>query len=616
MDSGVTRVEPVRPDWRSEPLNPDSGVVDKTSGVDSDSRSNPMNFQGGFNESVQNPIINPSFDDFVSDYYTDEKLKELVLEKLELLYNEAIGKLVSMGYDERVALEAILMNGHCHGNSDPLTNILHNTQHFLTTEANGNTKKVFRDLKQLIEVSLISLVCLLRRNNPSSSIRDVMCCLLLSDFHVVHPFSMKISDASIPNDDGDDDDAHPIWSEPTPSMLVLLKDHAAFLAEEYKRLEKAIDDRSDGDSSSDEVENDSEVSLEVLRLKNQETTKSILMKFQDMNLEDQKDETLLSLVNEMKDLEIQVEERKKWAEEKAVQVAKRLCDDRNKLKKLKMLREDNEQMRKHEKSILDIDHPTMKSLIDVEMTLRQKSAQVDRARVVVSCLELENMEMKAETEAAKLSASESMTQRLEAAKREKKHLKKISAWEKQRCKMQEEIALEKQKLLDLEYEMLQVEAANKAAEAKWREKQESKKHALARVKQERHLKKQTESNVKRTHESLRAKIDLDFKCHKDDMQRLEQELSRAKSLTDPDNDLTIGKRLHGSADEDDDDDDDEADAVDHECVMCQENEVSVLFLPCAHEVVCVGCNEELKKDECPSCGEAIEQRIRVFGGSS
>ncbi|KAL4565562.1 hypothetical protein LXL04_029663 [Taraxacum kok-saghyz] len=420
---------------------------------------------------------------------------------------------------------------------------------------------------------------------------------------------MNISDDPSPNADVDDvttqkDDANPICSDLTPSMIVLLKDNAAFLATEYKKLERETN-QSHGDLSS---ENTTKVSLEVLRLKNQERSKSIINKFQDMNLEDQKDESLLSLVNEIKDLEIQVQERKKWAEEKAVQVAKRLCDERNELKKLKMLK-DNEQMRKQEKSTLDIDHPTMKSLSDVEMTSRKVSEKVDEAVMVIARLESENMEMKAEIEALKLSACESITKRLEASRREKKHNKTILASEKQKAKLHQDIASEKQKLMDLEQEILQVEAARKATEAKWRVEHESKKNTIERVKQERRLKKQSELNNKRKQKSLQQKIDLDLKRDKDDMQRLEEELARVKSWVDPDLSgsgfeyETIGKLVH----EDDDNDDDG-----HECVMCEENETCVVFLPCGHEIVCVDCSEKLKKDECPICGIGIEERIR-FG---
>lgn len=51
-----------------------------------------------------------------------------------------------------------------------------------------------------------------------------------------------------------------------------------------------------------------------------------------------------------------------------------------------------------------------------------------------------------------------------------------------------------------------------------------------------------------------------------------------------------------------------------ECVMCLSEEMSVVFLPCAHQVVCAMCNESHEKEgmkECPSCRTAIQQRISV-----
>lgn len=51
-----------------------------------------------------------------------------------------------------------------------------------------------------------------------------------------------------------------------------------------------------------------------------------------------------------------------------------------------------------------------------------------------------------------------------------------------------------------------------------------------------------------------------------------------------------------------------------ECVMCLTEEMSVVFLPCAHQVVCVKCNELHEKQgmkDCPSCRTPIQRRICV-----
>ena len=51
---------------------------------------------------------------------------------------------------------------------------------------------------------------------------------------------------------------------------------------------------------------------------------------------------------------------------------------------------------------------------------------------------------------------------------------------------------------------------------------------------------------------------------------------------------------------------------DWECVMCLTEEISVVFLPCAHQVLCAKCNVLHEKEgmkDCPSCRTPIQRRI-------
>lgn len=166
---------------------------------------------------------------------------------------------------------------------------------------------------------------------------------------------------------------------------------------------------------------------------------------------------------------------------------------------------------------------------------------------------------------------------------------------------------------------------NFAKQAKWREEQKAKENAIAQAEEERRLKEATEANNKRNHETLRSKIELDFQRYKDDLQRLEQELSQLKTATDPDQQLTNPYGSHPHAETiasllyELDDDYDDKETIDRACIICQKDEVSVVFLPCAHQVLCGSCNDEYGKKgkaKCPTCRVPIEQRIRVFGASS
>lgn len=172
-------------------------------------------------------------------------------------------------------------------------------------------------------------------------------------------------------------------------------------------------------------------------------------------------------------------------------------------------------------------------------------------------------------------------------------------------------------------------------QAKWRQEQKAKEEALAQMEEEQRSKEAAEGHNKRKLETLRLKIELDFQRHKDDHQRLEQELSRlqASSDTDPSHlsnnawkpeksqGENIAKlleeldKLEGSYDN-------EAN-YDRECIICMKDEVSVVFLPCAHQVVCGSCSDSFfasnnggSKVTCPCCRGLVQQRVRIFGATS
>lgn len=171
--------------------------------------------------------------------------------------------------------------------------------------------------------------------------------------------------------------------------------------------------------------------------------------------------------------------------------------------------------------------------------------------------------------------------------------------------------------------------------AKWRQEQKTKESVLTQLEEERRLKEASEANNKRKLEALRLKIEIDFQRHKDDLQRLEQEYTRLKDsaqLTDLDsqsNDSwtvssngvnpqgeTIARLLHQL---DLEENPEKGVNSDRECMICMKDEVSVVFLPCAHQVICANCNENYGKKgkvTCLYCRVPIEQRIRVYGASS
>lgn len=372
----------------------------------------------------------------------------------------------------------------------------------------------------------------------------------------------------------------------------------------------------------------------------EECFSSVLEKFRDLNLDDNvdsapeelKDDALIGLLQQVQDLKKQLKERKDWAQKKAMQAAQKVSDELSELKSLRSEREEIQRVKKGKQTRED---STLKKLSEMENALRKASGQVDKANAVVRALENESAEIRAEMEASKLSASESLTACMEASKKEKKCLKKLLAWEKQKMKLQDEITAEKEKIKALNRALAQITQEEKEYEAKWRQEQKAKEQVLAQVEEEQRSKEAIEASNKRKVESLRLKIEIDFQRHKDDLQRLEQELSRLNKASSTDSSLqsnntshtkvksdkskgeTMSKlleelnRLDGSYEK-------EAN-YDRECLICMKDEVSVVFLPCAHQVVCASCSDSFMgsgKATCPCCRAPVQQRIRVFGASS
>ncbi|KAJ0111583.1 hypothetical protein Patl1_03470 [Pistacia atlantica] len=718
----------------------------------------PLSYHLGLHDSTQNSNPNPNstFEDHGWGYCTEEQLEEILLKNLEFLYNEAISKLVALGYDEDVALKAILKNGYCYGGMDVLTNILHNSLAYLNSSpcgggGNGNAgnvnseepEMVFNDLRQLEEYSLAGMVCLLQQVRPHLSKGDAMWCLLMSDLHVGRANSIEIpgfmegggfgsggnsefsvngffsysAEMTLPRDI-----ECPKRFNLSPSMKSLLKRNVAMFAAGFRANSKQMQSQSPaclsvtagGDVSP--VGSGAEVLVEKCEesknLKDLNGVDSVMSKLRDLNIdehledvtEDQKDEMIVTLLDQVKELEKLVKERKEWAHQKAMQAARKLSNDLTELKMLRMEREETQRLKKGKQTLEDT---TMKRLSEMENALRKASGQVDRANAAVRRLETENAEIRAEMEASKLSAAESVTTCLEVAKREKKCLKRLLAWEKQKAKLQEEIADEKEKIKELQRCLARIQLDQKETEqvisflpqrhcganfswaepkscvfllfesysafwgreesfsvlelcddgyslglfknvllllgevlgchvSKWRQEQKAKELALTQVEEEQRSKEAAEASNKRKLEALRLKIEIDFQRHKDDLQRLEQEFSRLKAsaesteLIHQSANLPLGKservmpqgetiaRLLHELDELEDSSEKESNR-DRDCMICLKDEVSIVFLPCAHQVLCVSCSDNYGKKgkaTCPCCRVPIEQRIRVFGASS
>uniref|UniRef100_A0A2N9IUA4 RING-type domain-containing protein n=1 Tax=Fagus sylvatica TaxID=28930 RepID=A0A2N9IUA4_FAGSY len=351
---------------------------------------------------------------------------------------------------------------------------------------------------------------------------------------------------------------------------------------------------------------------------------------------DKKDEMILKLVPRVRELQNQLQEWTEWANQKVMQAARRLSKEKAELKTLRQEKEEVERLKKEKQTL---EENTMKKLSEMENALCKASGQVERANSTVRRLEVENAQLRQEMEAAKLRATESAASCDEVSKREKKTLIKVQSWEKQKALFQEELITEKRKVTQLLQELEQAKDLEEQLEARWKQEEKAKEELLMQANSIRKEREQIEVSAKSKEDMIKSKAEKNLQKYKDDIQKLEKEISQLRLKTDSSKIAALRRGIDGSyasrlTDIRNGPDHQKSrspyisevvrDFQDYageggvkrerECVMCLSEEMSVVFLPCAHQVVCTTCNELHEKQgmkDCPSCRSPIQRRISV-----
>ncbi|KAJ7980175.1 RING/U-box superfamily protein, putative isoform 1 [Quillaja saponaria] len=328
---------------------------------------------------------------------------------------------------------------------------------------------------------------------------------------------------------------------------------------------------------------------------------------------DKKDEMILKLVPRVRELQNQLQEWTEWANQKVMQAARRLGKDKAELKTLRQEKEEVERLKKEKHSL---EENTMKKLSEMENALCKASGQVERANAAVRRLEVENAALRLEMEAAKLRAAESAAS----------------------CQ-EEELVAEKRKLAQLLQELEQAKVLQEQSEARWEQEQKAKEELLMQASSIRKEKEQTEASAKSKEEMIKLRAEKNLQRYIDEILRHEKEISQLRLKTDSWKIAALKKGIDGSytsrtVDVKHGPTQKETQASfiselvsdyhdysgtggvkrERECVMCLSEEMSVVFLPCAHQVVCTTCNELHEKQgmkDCPSCRSPIQRRISV-----
>lgn len=174
-------------------------------------------------------------------------------------------------------------------------------------------------------------------------------------------------------------------------------------------------------------------------------------------------------------------------------------------------------------------------------------------------------------------------------------------------------------------------------QARWKQEEKATEELLNQVSSIRKERELHEASAKSKENTTKLKAETNLRKYKDDIKKLEIEISRLRLKTDSSKIAALKRGIDGSYANrlvDVTNFPKESQVLyingtvakfqeysgmggvkrERECVMCLSEEMSVVFLPCAHQVVCTTCNELHEKQgmkECPSCRGAIQRRISV-----
>ncbi|GAV80460.1 zf-C3HC4_3 domain-containing protein [Cephalotus follicularis] len=345
--------------------------------------------------------------------------------------------------------------------------------------------------------------------------------------------------------------------------------------------------------------------------------------------QDEKDEQILQLVSHIQELEGELQSWTQWTHQKVMQAAGMLRKIQPELKLLKQEKAEAEQYKK-EKQILE--ENTMKRLSEIEFALHNATNQVERANSTVCRLEMEHSLLQNEMEAANLRAAESAASCQEALEREQKALKDAESLKGQMNLLEERLGNEKQLVDELQKKVSKAKNLQHQTEARWKQEKNVKEKLLAQAASIRKDRERLEASAKSKEDTIRHRAENNMQIYKEDIEKLEREISILKVRAESSKIAALRRGADGSYGSYPTDSKGACIGVfsrvttlqdnfgtgrliqDRECVMCLAEEKTVVFLPCAHQVLCTKCNEIHEKQgmkDCPSCRSPIQLRLQA-----
>ncbi|CAH9115177.1 unnamed protein product [Cuscuta epithymum] len=330
------------------------------------------------------------------------------------------------------------------------------------------------------------------------------------------------------------------------------------------------------------------------------------------------DEVVLMLVPHLQKLEKEIQSWTDWANEKVMQATRRLTRDQA---ELRLLRQEKDEAERFQKDKHNLEENTVKRLSEMEHALSNASGQMEAASSYLQRLEAEHAVLEKKMEAAKLLSLESSRKLQEAMVREQAGLKRCQAWEVEKSLLHEELTAMKCESVKLQQQLEKSLKRMNQIEDLFEQQRKEKQELLKLVHSLQGEREHLGSLAKVEEDNIRVIAERTMQKRKNEIDKLESEISglrleseaskiealrRGISKPSPQNPLIKQRLAEGSV------------KPERECVMCLAEEVKVVFLPCAHQVLCTECNilhEKKGMDDCPSCRTLIKKRINVLYSS-
>ncbi|XP_073292187.1 putative E3 ubiquitin-protein ligase RF298 [Primulina huaijiensis] len=348
--------------------------------------------------------------------------------------------------------------------------------------------------------------------------------------------------------------------------------------------------------------------------------------------QDDKDETILILVPHRKVLEKELQGWTHWANDKVMQAARRLGSDQGELKLLRQEKEETEKLNKERQTL---EENTLKRLSEMENALSNASGQIEMANSAVRRLGEENSLLKKKMEDAKSQSLRAASNLQEAVRREQDALKKSQLWNAEKGLIQEQLTDLKRQTADLNNRLEKATVQMDQFKVLMKQEEKEKVKAATFIDSLRRKKEEDDAVTREEEDRIKQMGELNLQKCKEAIKNLESAVSELILESDKSKiaalNVGYGSCLNGGED---------ASTFpglklpkitkrlavfqenfgagnvrpERECIMCMTEEISVVFLPCAHQVLCGQCSNLHEKqgiNDCPSCRTTIGKRISV-----